>query len=75
VDLLAAALFLDALEINTQWKRTAVSWRKIPVERIEFYYPAAKGYITRGAHVEIVGSGDIEVLMQPGSRRARLYLA
>ena len=50
-------------------------WRKIAVERIEFYYPAAKGYITRGAQVEIVGSGDIEVLMQPGSRRARLYLA
>jgi hypothetical protein len=67
---------MPAQEVNTQWKRTTVSWRKIPVERIEFYYPAAKGYyITRGAPVEIVGSGDIEVLMQPGSRRARLYLA
>jgi predicted house-cleaning NTP pyrophosphatase (Maf/HAM1 superfamily) len=75
VDLLAATLFLDALEVNTQWERTTVSWRKIPMERIEFYYPAAKGYITRGAYVEIVGSGDIEVLMQPGSRRARPYLA
>jgi hypothetical protein len=45
------------------------------MERIELYYPAAKGYITRGAYVENGGSGDIKVLMQPGSRRARPYLA
>ncbi len=35
------------------------------MEKIEFNYPAAKRRITRKAHVGVVGSGDMEVLMQP----------
>ena len=35
------------------------------MERIEFDYPAAKRRITRKAHVGVVGSGDMEILMEP----------
>jgi malonate decarboxylase delta subunit len=35
------------------------------MERIEFDYPAARRRITRKAHVGVVGSGDMEVSMEP----------
>jgi malonate decarboxylase delta subunit len=35
------------------------------MEKIEFDYAAAKRRITRRAHVGVVGSGDMEVLMEP----------
>ena len=35
------------------------------MERIEFDYPAARRRITKKAHVGVVGSGDMEVLMEP----------
>ena len=35
------------------------------MERIEFDYPAAKRRIIKKAHVGVVGSGDMEVLMEP----------
>lgn len=37
------------------------------MEHIEFEYPAAKRRITKKAHVGVVGSGDMEVLMEPSS--------
>jgi malonate decarboxylase delta subunit len=38
------------------------------MEQIEFDYPAAKRLITKNAHVGVVGSGDMEVLMEPTDR-------
>ncbi len=35
------------------------------MEQIEFGYPAAARRVTRRAHVGVVGSGDMEVLMEP----------
>jgi malonate decarboxylase delta subunit len=35
------------------------------MEKIEFNYPAAIRRINRKAHVGVVGSGDMEVLMEP----------
>ena len=35
------------------------------MEQIEYDYPAAKRCITKKAHVGAVGSGDMEVLMEP----------
>ena len=35
------------------------------MERIEFDYPAAKRRILKKAHVGVVGSGDMEVLLEP----------
>jgi malonate decarboxylase delta subunit len=35
------------------------------MEKIEFAYPAANRRITKKAHVGVVGSGDMEVLMEP----------
>ena len=35
------------------------------MERIEFDYPAARRRITKRAHIGVVGSGDMEVLMEP----------
>src|SRR5580698_6315646 len=52
-------------EINMQWKKTTVFRRNTPVEQIEFDYPAAKRHITKKAHIGVVGSGDMEVLMEP----------
>jgi malonate decarboxylase delta subunit len=38
------------------------------MEKIEFDYPAAIRRINRKAHVGVVGSGDMEVLMEPAQR-------
>lgn len=35
------------------------------MEKIDFHYPAAKRPITKRAHVGVVGSGDMEILMEP----------
>jgi malonate decarboxylase delta subunit len=35
------------------------------MEQLKFDYPSAKRHITKRAHVGVVGSGDMEVLMQP----------
>jgi|SRR5271156_1252082 len=35
------------------------------MEHLEFSYPEAKRLITRRAHVGVVGSGDLEVLLEP----------
>ncbi len=35
------------------------------MEQIEYDYPAAKRRIIKKAHVGLVGSGDLEVLMEP----------
>ena len=35
------------------------------MEQFAFDYPSAKRRITRRAHVGVVGSGDLEVLMEP----------
>jgi malonate decarboxylase delta subunit len=35
------------------------------MERLNFDYPSAKRRITGKGHVGVVGSGDMEVLMQP----------
>jgi malonate decarboxylase delta subunit len=35
------------------------------MEKIDFDYPTAKRRITKKAHVGVVGSGDMEVLMEP----------
>ena len=37
------------------------------MENIEFNYPEAKRLITRRAHVGVVGSGDMEVLLEPNN--------
>lgn len=37
------------------------------MEQIEFDYPAAKRRIAKKAHVGVVGSGDMEVLMDSAS--------
>jgi malonate decarboxylase delta subunit len=35
------------------------------MEKIEFDYPAAKRRVATKAHVGVVGSGDMEILMEP----------
>jgi malonate decarboxylase delta subunit len=35
------------------------------MEQLKFDYPSAKRRITKKAHVGVVGSGDMEVLMEP----------
>jgi malonate decarboxylase delta subunit len=37
------------------------------MEHIEFEYPEAKRRIAKKAHVGVVGSGDMEVLLEPSS--------
>ena len=37
------------------------------MERIEFDYPAANRRINKRAHVGVVGSGDMEVLVEPSA--------
>jgi malonate decarboxylase delta subunit len=37
------------------------------MEQIEFDYPAATRRIVKKAHVGVVGSGDMEVLLEPSS--------
>jgi len=39
------------------------------MEKIEFNYPEAKRLITKRAHVGVVGSGDMEVLLEPNSEK------
>ena len=44
------------------------------MERIEFDYPARR-QVSRRAHVGVVGSGDLEVLLEPTqSDRARVLI-
>ena len=38
------------------------------MELLEFDYPTAARRITRKAHVGVVGSGDMEVLMEPAQK-------
>jgi malonate decarboxylase delta subunit len=40
------------------------------MEQLKFDYPAAKRRVTKKAHVGVVGSGDIEILMQPSDTGA-----
>ena len=40
------------------------------MEQLKFDYPSAKRRVTKKAHVGIVGSGDMEVLMQPSETGA-----
>ncbi|MGC2223681.1 MAG: malonate decarboxylase subunit delta [Methylocella sp.] len=35
------------------------------MEQLKFDYPSAKRRVTKKAHVGVVGSGDMEVLMEP----------
>ena len=35
------------------------------MEQLKFEYPSAKRRVTKKTHVGVVGSGDMEVLMQP----------
>ena len=45
------------------------------MEHIEFNYPEAKRLITRRAHVGVVGSGDMEVILEPNSEKgARVFV-
>jgi malonate decarboxylase delta subunit len=37
------------------------------MEKIEFDYPAAKRRITKRAHVGVVGSEDMEILLEPST--------
>ena len=37
------------------------------MEKFEFDYPAERRRISRRAHVGVVGSGDMEVLMEPST--------
>jgi len=37
------------------------------MENIKFEYPAAKRRVAKKAHVGVVGSGDMEVLLEPSS--------
>jgi triphosphoribosyl-dephospho-CoA synthase len=64
-DLLAATLFLDAIE--RRWKASARQDDIVEVysmELLEFDYPA-KRKISHRAHIGVVGSGDLEVLLEP----------
>jgi malonate decarboxylase delta subunit len=38
------------------------------MERLEFDYPSANRPVSKKAHVGVVGSGDMEVLMQPAEK-------
>jgi malonate decarboxylase delta subunit len=40
------------------------------MEQLKFDYPSAKRGVTRRAHVGVVGSGDMEVLMEPSKTGA-----
>ena len=37
------------------------------MEKLEFDYPVATRRITRRAHVGVVGSGDMEILLEPST--------
>jgi malonate decarboxylase delta subunit len=38
------------------------------MEKLEFDYPSANRPVSKRAHVGVVGSGDMEVLMQPAEQ-------
>jgi malonate decarboxylase delta subunit len=38
------------------------------MEKLEFDYPSANRPVSKKAHVGVVGSGDMEVLMQPAEK-------
>jgi malonate decarboxylase delta subunit len=38
------------------------------MEQHKFDYPSAKRHVTKRAHVGVVGSGDMEVLMEPAKK-------
>jgi malonate decarboxylase delta subunit len=38
------------------------------MEKLEFDYPSANRPVNKRAHVGVVGSGDMEVLMQPAEK-------
>ena len=40
------------------------------MEQLKFDYPSAKRRVSKKAHVGIVGSGDMEILMQPSETGA-----
>jgi malonate decarboxylase delta subunit len=40
------------------------------MEQLKFDYPSAKRRVTKKAHVGVVGSGDMEILMQPSDTGA-----
>ena len=40
------------------------------MEQLNFEYPSAKRPVTKRAHVGVVGSGDMEVLMEPSQTGA-----
>lgn len=40
------------------------------MEQLKFEYPAAKRHVSKKAHVGVVGSGDMEILMQPSETGA-----
>ena len=42
------------------------------MEQIRFEYPAARRRITKKAHVGVVGSGDMEVLLEPSPTEGAL---
>jgi malonate decarboxylase delta subunit len=44
------------------------------MENFEFNYHEAKRLITKRAHVGVVGSGDMEVLLEPNSEGARVFI-
>src|ERR1700722_125401 len=45
------------------------------MEKIEFRYPEAKRLITKRAHVGVVGSGDMELLLEPNNGKgARVFI-
>jgi malonate decarboxylase delta subunit len=58
---------------RTKLKWTKVGWRT-NMEQIEFDYPA-KRKVSRRAHVGVVGSGGLEVLLEPGEgERSRVFI-
>jgi malonate decarboxylase delta subunit len=45
------------------------------MENIELVYPEAKRLVTKRAHVGVVGSGDLEVLLEPNcDEGARVFI-
>ena len=54
-----ATLFLDALD-----HAAGASSRRLDMETLDFNYPASQP-VPRRAHVGVVGSGDLEVLLEP----------
>jgi malonate decarboxylase delta subunit len=42
------------------------------MEQLKFDYPSAKRRVSKKAHVGVVGSGDMEILMQPSETGAAL---